>query len=536
MAIFAEARYDLRTNLIMMKFISLILTAAALFCGTLPVGAVTNGRIASPLVVIGENAGPTPFISVLTLGLNQRSPLQAISFTIAPKPGSVTRPISATYSRAYLLARGYISRGGFQLFLPVFGLYANYANTVTLTSYFSNSTFPVRQQVVIATAPFADPCGLSNRTVIQPRSRSRSLSYDFMLVKNNCGAGFSPTILDTDGNIRWVGVLPSGSFSSTIFQNAIYFAGGAATLYRMEFDGTVSTLAKYPGVTFQHNADYGRRGIILDEDLPTQIESYNAEVDSKGNILKTWNLATIISNAMIAGGDDPSLFVLPYPTDWFHNNSVAYRKSDNSLVVSSRENFVIALDYNTGAIKWILGDPTKQWYQFASLRKYALALTPGTVPPIGQHAVSITADDKLLLFDDGQNSLNHVPPGQELTYSAPRKYDLNLKTKVATEVWNYTNGQSLFSAYCSSVYEDLPSNYLIDYAIISNLGPNPYAELLGLDATGAKIFDYRYATVGCNTAWNSIPIHMENLQFATIAGSIGIAPGPTAGANLKTSN
>jgi Arylsulfotransferase (ASST). len=30
------------------------------------------------------------------------------------------------------------------------------------------------------------------------------------------------------------------------------------------------------------------------------------------------------------------------------------------VIVSSRENFVIAIDYETGAIKWILGDPTKK--------------------------------------------------------------------------------------------------------------------------------------------------------------------------------
>ena len=79
---------------------------------------------------------------------------------------------------------------------------------------------------------------------------------------------------------------------------------------------------------------------------------------------------------MIAGGDDPSLFVYPAPTDWFHNNATAYRSSDDSLIVSSRENFVIALDYDSGNIKWILGDPTKRWYVFfPSLRAFALTLS-----------------------------------------------------------------------------------------------------------------------------------------------------------------
>src|SRR5437762_5138739 len=107
-------------------------------------------------------------------------------------------------------------------------------------------------------------------------------------------------------------------------------------------------------------------------------------------------MAHIIGAAMIAGGDDPSQFVHPTPTDWFHLNGVTYNRADDSVIVSSRENFLICLDYQTGAIKWILGDPTKAWYQFPSLREFALALAPGSLPPIGQHAPSLTFDQNIL--------------------------------------------------------------------------------------------------------------------------------------------
>src|SRR5206468_4923168 len=157
--------------------------------------------------------------------------------------------------------------------------------------------------------------------------------------------------------------------------------------------------------------------LILDVDTADQLESVNIEVDAAGNLLKTWNLAQIISDAMIAGGDDPSQFVYPSPTDWFHNNAVAYNRADDSLIVSSRENFLICIDYNTGAIKWILGDPTKKWYQFPSLRQYALTLTSGSLPPIGQHAISVTFDQNILVFDNGQNSIFEVPPGTQRFYS-----------------------------------------------------------------------------------------------------------------------
>jgi arylsulfate sulfotransferase len=203
---------------------------------------------------------------------------------------------------------------------------------------------------------------------------------------------------------------------------------------------------------------------------------------------------------------------------WFHNNGAAYNRADNSLIVSSRENFVICLDYNTSAIKWILGDPTKKWHQFPSLRKFALTLAPGSLPPIGQHAPSITFDQNLLVFDNGQKSNFQMPAGDQRAFASPRKYTLDLVGKIATEVWNFPMNESIHCPLCGSVYEDAPLNYLIDYAFVnSGLPGSPtFAQLQGLDALGDTIFRYQYPTVGCSTAYNSIPIHLENTKFPTV--------------------
>ena len=86
---------------------------------------------------------------------------------------------------------------------------------------------------------------------------------------------------------------------------------------------------------------------------------------------------------------------------------------------------------------------------------------------------------------------------------------------MATELWNYPNGQALYSTFCSSIYEDSPLNYLVDYAYLGG-NPSTLAEILALDASGNKIFDYRYNNTGCNQAWNSIPVHWEQIVFTTI--------------------
>jgi hypothetical protein len=290
----------------------------------------------------------------------------------------------------------------------------------------------------------------------------------------------------------------------------------------MELDGAVSLIGSYTdiGVTFfHHNIDPGKTGLLLEAHTVSYYGSTVIEVDSlSGDVLKTWNLADIISAAMIAGGDDPSQFVYPAPTDWFHLNSVAYNRADDSIIVSSRENFLICLDYATGSIKWILGDPTKKWHQFASLRQYALSLTSDSLPPIGQHAVSVTFDQNILVFDNGQNSVFQVPQGEERSYSTPRKYVLDLTARTATEVWNFDLGQSLWCPFCGSVYEDSPFNYLINFTFIDGVrDPGSLAQWIGLDGNGDTAFRYQYQSApGCTISFSAIPVHLESAKFPVV--------------------
>jgi len=491
----------------------LFLTVGLLAC---PIADATEADDTT-IDITGHTAGSTPFISQVALLASQTSVLKSIRFTITPKAGSVTRPLSGTYSNGYLTERGYLNAGTGEIFLPVWGLYPNFTNTVTLIYSFNDGSSKT-DTTTITTDAFDEPCGYQDPIILQARTDTTSLSYDYMLVKGAC-SDFSPAIIDTDGALRWVGTAGVADYTATFFDNAIYQIGNGALL-RIDLDGTFTTLAVNAdyNVTFiHHNIDRGKVGLILDVDTADQLESTNIEVDVAGNIVKTWDLAEIISDAMIAGGDDPSQFVYPSPMDWFHNNAVAYNRADDSLIISSRENFLICIDYETETIKWILGDTTKKWYQFPSLAKYALTLASGSMPPIGQHAPSVTYDQGIMVFDNGQNSGFQDPPGVQRTYASPRKYQIDLTTMTATEVWNYPQDETVFSPFCGSVYEDAPLNYLVDYSLVGGADANPpYAQLLGLDAAGEKVFYYQYVTYVCDTAFNSIPLHLESTSFPTI--------------------
>src|SRR5436190_2565955 len=391
-----------------MKTCSIIIGAVLLVLTHL---AGANQADNTTITITGHTAGATPFISNVTLEVSDTTVLKSIQFAIAPKPASVIRPLSGTYANDYLVSRGFEQPPpATTVIVPVYGLYAGYANTVTLTYRFLDGSS--KQAVTsISTATFDDQgCGYDHPTKLQPRTNSTSLGYDYVMVKGGCNV-FTPAIIDTDGALRWVGTTGLASGSAAFFDNAAFLAHGHQ-LFRIELDGAVTLLGDYStlGITnFNHNIDRGKTGIILEADTTAYFNSTNIEVDARsGTVLKTWNLADIISAAMIAGGDDPSQFVYPTPTDWFHGNAASYNRADDSVIISSRENFLICLDYQTRAIKWILGDPTKAWYQFPSLRKFALALAPGSLPPIGQHAVSITYDQNVLVLDNGQQSSGHT--------------------------------------------------------------------------------------------------------------------------------
>ncbi|MEP6955730.1 MAG: aryl-sulfate sulfotransferase, partial [Chthoniobacterales bacterium] len=452
------------------------------------------------ITLASQTAGPTPFIAKLTLQASDLNPLRSVRFSIAPKPGTFSRPLAATYTKEYLASRGYVQPVLKRVIVPVFGLYDGYSNKVNLTYRFADGS-STTAQVTVATEAFPSP-PFNNPTVVKARTAT-PLSYDFILVASS-NSTHVPTIIDTDGALRWVGTSGVQAHYVTLFQNGIYQTSGSKLL-RMELDGTVTYLADYASrgvIGFHHNIDRGKYGIIVDVNTQSYIASVHLEVDATGRVLKEWNLADIISAAMRAGGDDPTGFVRQARgdysfqafEDWAHDNAVTYRRSDDSIIISSRENFVICLDYETGAIKWILGDQTKQWYQFPSLRRFALDVAPGGLAPVGQHAVSITHDDHLLLFDNGEPSAHHSPAGPRRSYSAGRKYQLDLEAKVATEVWNFDNNQTVRSPFRSSIYEDAPDNYLVDYAVARNPGGGIRAELLGLAPSGEKVFDYIYPT------------------------------------------
>lgn len=443
----------------------------------------------------------------------------SVEYTIAPKPGSVSKPVHVEYSIAALLARGYVTSKG-SMTVPVFGLYAGYDNDVSVLVHMqSNSTIPF--DVTITTAPYVDTGGVYSKPTVQTaRAPGSDLGFDFIFIKSALGA---PVIIDTDAQIRWVVPASFTSSSSTLVGDQFVIGDGTQpVVHRISLDGT-QTQAPLPsgafGYTdFNHDIEAGKSGLLAEVDAAIsgvpQVESNVIEMTASPSnlVINHWDLGAILSAYMSSHGDDPSLFVRP-GIDWFHSNSAIYDPSDDSLIVSSRENFVIKLDYKSGNILWILGDPTKYWYTFPSLRAKALTLAAGGLYPIGQHALSITSDGLLMLFNDGEGSLNQPagePAGQTRTYSAVSAYSIDPMSMTAQDVWDYDAGQTIYSAICSSAYEATGQSLLVDYAYAAN---GNEALLVGLNANHETVFSFAYTNTGCLTSWNAQPVALDDLTI-----------------------
>lgn len=498
-------------------YIAVIILTILVFTGC---GGVADPpeKAASMVSYLDYKQGPNSFTGQVQFQGFGLSSLTNYSFTVEAKPGSVSAPIHVSYNSLALGNRGYLqinpgSQAPTTASLPIYGLYPGFTNTVDIDLQFYDGS-STTMSLPITTNSYTDPSGIyTNPVVLKQRSPGTQLGFNYFAIKSSLG---TPVILDTDGEVRWVssGVSNSGS---SIFVGDQFVVGDSAQpeLYQLNLGGGMAQealSAQVPSVTsFHHNIDPGKQGLFIELNTTADSGSQAEEITNTGTVLKTWDLGTILSAYMQANGDDPTAFVRRY-LDWFHMNSMVYDSRDDSVIVSSRENFLIKFDYKTGNIIWIFGDPTKYWYTFPSLRNKSITLVGGGFYPIGQHAVSITSDGLVMVFNDGFGSLNQPsgePAGETRTYSTASAYSIDESSRTAQEVWDFNYGQTIYSAVCGSVYEAAEHSHLIDYATADNF---TYARLVGLDSTDNVVFDFQYPSTFCNTSWNAIPIPLDNLN------------------------
>ena len=346
---------------------------------------------------------------------------------------------------------------GTEHYLPIYGLYAGRENKVTIKCGDKEKELTIKtdelpDDFILPTSVKKDESKLNNDLYFYtPSSFGYTAAYD------------------VNGDVRWyltesaiweINRLDNGRLlvSTERLAEVPYYSTG---LYEMDMLGKIYTEYSLPG-GYHHDYYEMENGnlLVASDDFNNDsgtVEDYVVEIDRKnGNIVKTFDLKDILKMT-----DGKSENWIEY--DWFHNNSVWYDKKTNSITLSGRhQDAVINIDYDTGKLNWILGDP-EGWSD--EYQKYFFK-------PVGdnfewqwsQHAAMITPESYVFLFDNGNNKSKNEKDyvKAEDSYSRGVMYKIDTDKMTIEQVWEYgkERGSDFYSPYISDV-DYLDKNHYI---------------------------------------------------------------------------
>lgn len=362
--------------------------------------------------------------------------------------------------------------------VPIYGLYANYNNKVTLASSDTTKELTIRTDKLASS--IATPSG-----VTADKSQLDGTAFYFFTPSSN-----GPVVAyDINGDVRWylnqratwrIKRLNNGHLllSTERLINSPYYTTG---LYEMDMLGKVYTEYSLPG-GYHHDwfeLPSGNLLVASNDFSGGTVEDVVVEIDRQtGNVLKD---KTIDLKKILPADLENNQNYANY--DWFHNNSVWYDEKTNSVILSGRhQDAVVSIDYSTHQLNWILGDPTG-WPD--KYQKYFFT-------PVGddfewqwsQHAAMITPEGYILLFDNGNNkskdSANYVSAVD--SYSRGVMYAIDTSNMTVRQVWQYgkERGANWYSPYISDVDYLSSGHYIINSGGIVNVDGQPSNSPAGL--------------------------------------------------------
>ncbi|MEM9820748.1 MAG: aryl-sulfate sulfotransferase [Bacteroidota bacterium] len=388
--------------------------------------------------------------------------------------------------------------------LPILGLYADYNNQVELSFKSPDGKVRLSQTIELPT----EPC---------------PLSFDLNIVKNNFPEGHQPIHFivdrkagfDLQGEIRW------------------YYTGDAFYLFRKTKNGNLIISGQEGGVSYQRPRFYevsmlGER--IQTFEVPNLLHHDIIEIPN-GNFLVASNTTLFDGNrndgnleedlilemdrqtgAIVQSWDLNNLLdnQRPYPgnhentDDWLHLNSLFFDESDNSMVISGRNQSVVAkIDYVTGDLKWLLAHPA-HWtnglenYLLQAVDENGQPLPAGVREfyPYYQHSVMSLPNGHLWMYDNG--NFRDFYDDNTLPYNGGTRaveYKIDEVNKTVQLVWSYWPEQDIFTAATGDVDYHPESGH----RSVGFMQGGPYSpRIVEFDANNNLIFEM---TVNQNVSW-----------------------------------
>ena len=338
-------------------------------------------------------------------------------------------------------------------YLPIYGLYADKENKVTIE--YEENDEKITKEVTIKTDKLPDNIAIPTEVDADKDKLTNDL-YFFTPSSSGYTCAY-----DVNGDIRWylknyalwkIDRLENGHLlvSTERLINSPYYMTG---MYEMDLLGKIYTEYSLPG-GYHHDYYEMENGNLLvsSDDFNNEsgtVEDYIVELDREtGEIVKTFDLKDVLNMK-----DGQSENWTSY--DWFHNNSVWYDKKTNSITLSGRhQDAVINIDYDTGELNWIIGDPTNWSKEY---QKYFFK-------PVGdgefewqwsQHAAMITPEGYVFILDNGNNKskIKEEYVSAEDSYTRGVMYKIDTDKMTIEQVWEYgkERGSEFYSPYISDV-------------------------------------------------------------------------------------
>lgn len=298
--------------------------------------------------------------------------------------------------------------------IPVYGLYANRANTVTVTGTSRGGT-AVRTEVTVQTDLL--PAGMEDFTVRAYALDAEAVQPGFTFTYSGERLGRKMAI-DINGDFRWyLNTYEDGSLLNKAVQAGDHNGGeslfiacggyerGPVMILELNHLGKLFN-AWYSPYGAHHDIEPDQTGLLVTGGTDSNYEAFLYHIDrTTGEIDKTIdysNYLQVLRNQCEVQWPGSDQYYSH--DDWMHMNTVVSYKGD--LIVSARNQSTVLRSDWDGNIKWMLCDPTG-YYEY--YRQYILT-------PVGdnfeyfyvQHAPEVLPDQDgdpdtvdILLFDNG---------------------------------------------------------------------------------------------------------------------------------------
>jgi arylsulfate sulfotransferase len=366
----------------------------------------------------------------INVELSEKTPLSALALIETKEPTRVSVTIEGKHDNDLQVTfDGYRK----QHEIPILGLYPDWENKIeiVLLTEFDNRLV---RSVTVHTQGLPDifPDIAAERYL--PAQIAEGMTFLHLAHYDQDGNYTAlPCAVDSYGDVRWLYAGDIGHIMKQLDNGHLLIQEGNRLVEIDMLGNRIGVHTEVP-TGIHHDMSFTDEGnMLILSSAPSSFEDGVVEMDGEtGEYVRGWDFRQIIDP-----GRTPQSRNLE-PMDWFHLNGIDYRSSDDSFIVSGRDqSAVVSVERKTGELKWIIGNH-ELWE--APYTDYLLE--PVGEPfewQWGQHAPMVNPEDpdRILIYDNGNERSYGDPVLPENNYSRAVEYRVDEQSMEIEQVWQY---------------------------------------------------------------------------------------------------